>query len=134
MKFLLKTAFYTVLGLLILFGLNTVYTRWQDRSIDISEQVTWAGRMAKDGVEQVKGFMEDRGVTIIQPGRGSEMPESTSAGERQLSTSEEAAHADAVEDRSSQDRVRHVHSRVADNISCLMKAQGTLMKQTGDGL
>jgi len=127
-KFLFKTAFYTVVGLVLLFGLKTIYTKWQDRTLDVGQHVAWVRDMAADGAEDAKKFVADRARLPSGEPTCPEVPNHDLTPEDTVWDSVGSDPSAFEHDRIGQDQARYVHSRVADNISCLMKAQSTLMR------
>ena len=128
MNFLFKTAFYTVVGLVLLFGLKTIYTKWQDRTLDVGQHVAWVREVATDGAREVKTFVADRARLPSSETTHPVAPENEAVREDAVWDAIGSGPAPSGDDRRAEDQVRHVHSRVADNIGRLMKAQSTLMR------
>jgi len=132
-NFLIKTAFYTVVGLVILFGLKSIYTKWQDRTLDVRQHVAWVRDLARDGAREAKEFVVDRApIPDREPARP-KLLDHRIVEEETLGNAVGPSEIPSADNGIAQDHVIHVHSRVADNISCLMKAQSTLMRDSEAG-
>ena len=65
-KFLFKTAFFTVVGVLLLHGAHTLYVRYRDRSFDIETETQIAKHFAEKSSEWVKDLLEEQRLKLAK--------------------------------------------------------------------
>lgn len=67
-KFLFKTAFYAVVGVLLLHGVHALYVRYRDRNFDIEVETEVAHHFAQKSTAWVKDMLAEQRVKFSDPG------------------------------------------------------------------
>jgi len=65
-KFLFKTAFFTVVGVLLLHGAHTLYVRYRDRKFDIETETQIARHFAEKSSKWVKDMLKEQRLKLAE--------------------------------------------------------------------
>ena len=65
-KFLFRTAFYTVVGVLLLHGAHTLYVRYRDQNFDPETEARAARHFAEKSSEWVKDMLEEQRLKLAE--------------------------------------------------------------------